>query len=72
MSYFDIVRRRPTTLIRALRVALERIQERERLTPDDPALIRLKQSILASITELDDRQNASDREAPPESPSRAA
>jgi hypothetical protein len=53
VSYFDIVSRSRPTLVQALRTALERIQEREQLTPDDPALLRLKQSILSSLAEMD-------------------
>jgi hypothetical protein len=53
VSNLNIVSRRRPTLIQALRQTLERIQEREQLTPDDPALLRLKQSILSSITELE-------------------
>ena len=55
-------RRRPT-LIQTLRQTLERIQERERLTPDDPALIRLKHSILSSIAELE-MQERPERKTP--------
>ena len=53
MSYFDIVPRRRPTLIQALYLALERIQEREQLDPDDPVLLRIKQSIVSSISELE-------------------
>lgn len=53
MSYFGVVRRRRPTLIQALRLSLERIQEREHLKPDDPVLLQLKHSILTSITELE-------------------
>lgn len=63
VSYFDIVPRRRPTLIQALYVALERIQEREQLTPEDPALIRLRQSILSSIAELE-----TESAAPPKDP----
>lgn len=45
--------RRRSTLIQALRLFLERIQEREHLKPDDPSLLQLKQSILTSIAELE-------------------
>lgn len=53
MSYFDIVPRRRPTLIQTLRVALERIQEREELQADDPTLLRLKQSLLSTLAELE-------------------
>jgi hypothetical protein len=58
VSNLNIVSRRRPTLIQALRQTLARIQEREKLTPDDPALIRLRQSILSSMTELDAEERA--------------
>lgn len=63
VSSLNIVARRRPTLIQALRQTLERIQEREQLTPDDPALLRLKQSIISSITELE-MEKPSDPKAP--------
>jgi len=52
-SYCEIVTPRRPTLVQVLHLALERIQEREQLTPDDPALLQLKPSILTSIAELE-------------------
>ena len=56
MSVFDIVPRHRLTLIQTLQLALEGIQEREQLTPDDPILLELKKSIIRTITELDIQQ----------------
>lgn len=64
MSYLDLVPRRRPTLIQALRLSLEKLQERERLKPEDPGLLRLKQSILATITELEMEESQPDSEAP--------
>lgn len=62
MSYFGIVPRHRPTLIQALRLSLERIEEREQLKPDDPVLLQLKQSILTSITELEMEKSHEDSE----------
>lgn len=60
MSTFDIAQRRRRALIQSLRLALQRVEEREQLTPDDPALLRLKQSLIRRLAELeikDSRKN---------------
>jgi len=59
MSYFHMVPRRHDPLIKALRVALMRIREREKLQPDDQALLELQRSILRTITEMELRRNSS-------------
>jgi hypothetical protein len=50
-----------------LRVAIERIQDREQLHPNDPALLRLKGSVVSNIAELELRgtMREQDSEAPP-------
>jgi hypothetical protein len=57
MSYFDIARPR-RAFVQSLQNALERLEEREKLTPGDPSLIELKRLLLKVITESDKQRAA--------------